>query len=231
MFNSLGVGMGLSIVCIATIVKLIFLPLQLLNAKHSYQVRRLGPDMNEFVNRIKKLNLSGNHLLAKKESERFAIFKKDNGLSGLGNMLKFSLNILQGFTLLVWACLMQKYTYKLEDYPQMISGGFFWFKDLTLSDPYFILPLLNSINIFLTILLNNQMTPNQVMVKGRRLMLLAPLLSFPIFTSLQSGMILYFVTMTSINTLVLFIIKSKHFQKYNNIDNIPRNIALFKVVR
>ncbi len=193
-------------------------------------MKKLAPDLSDFHNRIKKLNLSGNHLLAKKETERFTLFKKENGLSGGMNTLKILLNVFQGFIFLVWACLMQKYTYKLEDYPQMITGGFLWFKDLTLTDPYFILPMLNVVGVFFLILCNNQAPPNQVMVKARKMMLIFPFLSFPLLSCLQSGMMLYLCTMTGLNALFYVVTKTRYFRELNNIDNVSRNFLLYKVV-
>jgi YidC/Oxa1 family membrane protein insertase len=230
-FNNYGLSLGLSIVCLAAIIKLLFFPMHLFNIKHSYRMKLLAPDINEYTQRIKKLNLSGNHSLAKKENERFNQFKIDNGLTGSSNTVKLFLNLFQGFTFFVFACLMQKYTYKLEDYPQMITGGFLWFSDLTLSDPYFILPLLNVTFLFFNILLNNQMAPQQMMVKSRKIILIIPFLSFPVLTSLQSGMLIYLVTMTGINAMTNFLVKTNYFKNWNNLESAPSNIAIYKVVR
>ena len=58
---------------------------------------------------------------------------------------------IQGLTLATWAGLVQRFSFTIEDYPEMINGGFFWFKDLSMTDPYFILPSLNVFFIFLNI--------------------------------------------------------------------------------
>lgn len=52
-------------------------------------------------------------------------------------------NLSQGGVLIIWAGLVQRFAFNIEDYPEMITGGFLWFKDLSVPDPYFILPLLN----------------------------------------------------------------------------------------
>ncbi len=51
----------------------------------------------------------------------------------------------------VWAGLVQRFSLNVEDYPEIMTGGFLWFKDLTLSDPYFIIPFINSFLIFMNI--------------------------------------------------------------------------------
>ena len=62
--------------------------------------------------------------------------------------------IFQGLALAVWAGLVQRFSFNVEDYPEMITGGFLWFKDLSVTDPYFILPIINSFLIFLNIYVN-----------------------------------------------------------------------------
>jgi hypothetical protein len=57
----------------------------------------------------------------------------------------------QGLTLATWAGLVQRFSFNIEDYPEMINGGLFWFKDLSMTDPYFILPLINVFFIYLNI--------------------------------------------------------------------------------
>jgi len=49
----------------------------------------------------------------------------------------------------MWAGLVQRFSFNLEDYPEMLTGGFLWFKDLSLPDPYFILPILNCMTILM----------------------------------------------------------------------------------
>ena len=66
--------------------------------------------------------------------------------------LKHLFNFVQLLILLSWAGLVQRFSLNVEDYPEVMTGGFFWFKDLTASDPYFILPMLNSFVILFTIL-------------------------------------------------------------------------------
>jgi membrane protein insertase Oxa1/YidC/SpoIIIJ len=59
------------------------------------------------------------------------------------------LNLFQGMILLCWTGLVQRFSFNVEDYPEMMTGGFLWFKDLSMTDPYLILPILNSVVIML----------------------------------------------------------------------------------
>lgn len=64
------------------------------------------------------------------------------------------LNLFQGMILLCWTGLVQRFSFNVEDYPEMMTGGFLWFKDLSMTDPYLILPILNSIVIMLNTYVN-----------------------------------------------------------------------------
>lgn len=55
-------------------------------------------------------------------------------------------------TLAVWAGLVQRFSLNIEDYPEIMTGGFLWFKDLTLSDPYFIIPFINAVFVLLNLI-------------------------------------------------------------------------------
>lgn len=62
-----------------------------------------------------------------------------------GSALRTVLTVSQGFIFMVWAGLVQRFSFTIEDYPEMLTGGFLWFKDLSMTDPYLLIPILNAI--------------------------------------------------------------------------------------
>ncbi len=110
-------------------------------------MRLINPEMRDAREKLTKLKQSGEQRLALIETEKLKKMQRDYGI--VSSFSQVFLNITQGFTVLVWAGLVQRFSFKVEDYPEMMTGGFLWFKDLSMTDPYFILPLLNSITIFL----------------------------------------------------------------------------------
>ncbi len=77
------------------------------------------------------------------ENEKWKKLQKEHGIKT--NFLTMGLNMFQGIILVCWAGLVQRFSFNVEDYPEMMTGGFLWFKDLSMSDPYLILPLINSL--------------------------------------------------------------------------------------
>ena len=71
--------------------------------------------------------------------------QKEHGIKT--NALTIALNLFQGLILVCWTGLVQRFSFNVEDYPEIMTGGFLWFKDLSMTDPFFLLPLFNSLII------------------------------------------------------------------------------------
>jgi len=52
------------------------------------------------------------------------------------------MSLMQIFCTFTFTTLIQRFCFHVEDYPEMTYGGFLWFKDLSVVDPYYILPLI-----------------------------------------------------------------------------------------
>lgn len=50
------------------------------------------------------------------------------------------LTFCQIFFTFTYTCLIQRFCFHVEDYPEITYGGFLWFKDLSVMDPFYILP-------------------------------------------------------------------------------------------
>ena len=155
-------------------------------------------------------------------------FKKLNGIN-IG-IFRSLLNISQVFILVVWAGIIQRFIFKLEDHPEMLTGGFFWFNDLTISDPYFILPLVNSLLIFFNFLYNTTTIPNTYFVKSRRQMMIMPFLSLPMFCTLPTGLVLYTFTSSLCQFLLLKGFHNSYIRQYTGELEFYANSKLSKVV-
>lgn len=57
------------------------------------------------------------------------------------NPVTHIMSFFQMFCTFTFTSLIQRFCYHVEDYPEMTYGGFLWFKDLSVIDPYYILPL------------------------------------------------------------------------------------------
>ena len=98
-----------------------------------------------------------------------------------------------------------RYILTLQDkHPELLYQGLFWFKDLTVQDPYCFLPILSAVLSYFNIsvsLVNLKMSmninsnPNPVMAKYGKYFKYFPFLSLPITVFFPSGLVLYWCSM------------------------------------
>ena len=139
--NSTGIGIGLSIVISVTLVRLIYLPINLKNFKLQNDEKLISEEVQEITATIKKLQQTKNSELAYKEQKKLLVLRDSFNIRN--SFLAKILTFYQMFLFASWTCLINRLIFNLEDYPEMIDGGMLWFKDLSMTDPYFILPIMN----------------------------------------------------------------------------------------
>lgn len=112
-------------------------------------MRLLNPEIQAIQENIKTHKLSKNQKSMILERQRLDdLYEKYQIKTTYFSKINM---ILQGSIFIIWASLIQRFTMKIQDYPEMLTGGFLWFKDLSMNDPYFILPLINSVANFFII--------------------------------------------------------------------------------
>jgi len=104
--------------------------------------RLLWTDQTDHQEKVQKLRKSGETQLVLIENEKWKKIQKEHGIKT--NALTIALNLFQGLILVCWTGLVQRFSFNVEDYPEIMTGGFLWFKDLSMTDPFFLLPLFNS---------------------------------------------------------------------------------------
>jgi len=112
-------------------------------------VRLIFPESMEHNEKIQRLKRAGETKLIQIETSNYNKFREKYGIRN--NPMLFLLALSQGAILASWAGLVQRFAYNVEDYPEMLTGGFLWFRDLSNIDPYFILPILNSVCLALNL--------------------------------------------------------------------------------
>jgi len=146
------------------------------------------------------------------------------------NPIIFLLSLAQGVVVGCWAGLVQRFSFNIEDYPEMINGGFLWFKDLSMTDPYFILPIINAILIEANLYMTNNAYSNNIMLKMRRWLFLPPILSLPIMCTLESGLLLYFTIFSFTQLLTMVYLNSDTTKRKLGILNYLPGSKLEKIV-
>lgn len=143
--HDLNLGMGLATVCLAILFRLLTIPLFVRSQKNLQLTRLIYPEMKESQEKIKQFRIKQQVDLIKVENLHIKKLKERHGITY--NPLTTLGMLFQGLVFITWSGLVQRFSFNVGDYPEMLNGGFFWFKDLSTTDPYFILPILNAISV------------------------------------------------------------------------------------
>lgn len=109
-------------------------------------------------------------------------------------------------------------------------GGIWWFTDLTVPDPYYILPCIACLTIYITLKLNTDMTLQQNKYM-QYIPLIVPMVIFPFMISFPAALPCYWTTTNLFSLAQASILKTKIVKKYFDIPEIyepPKQPEEFK---
>ncbi len=163
---------GLAIIFVTLIIKLIFFPLSAASYKSMANMRRLSP-------RLKALKERYGDDRQKMSQAMMEIYKKEK-INPLGGCLPILVQI-PVFISLYWVL--------LESVELRQSPFFLWISDLSTKDPYYVLPVLMGISMFIQQKLNPPaMDPIQ-----QKVMQALPIIFTAFFAFFPAGLVLYWV--------------------------------------
>jgi len=163
---------GASILLLTLMVKLVFYPLSATSYKSMARMKKLGP-------RMKTLKERYGDDKQKFQQEMMAIYKKEK-VNPLGGCLPIVIQI-PVFIALYWVLLE---SVELRQAPFAL-----WIRDLSIPDPYYVLPILMGASMFGQMLLNP--TPPDPMQK--KIMMALPVVFTVFFLWFPAGLVLYWV--------------------------------------
>jgi YidC/Oxa1 family membrane protein insertase len=170
--HSVVANWGLAIICLTIIVKSLLYPLSAASFRSMAKMRKLQPEMAKLKERY------GDD--RQQFSQAMMDLYKKEGANPLGGCLPILLQ-MPVFLALYWT-LME--SVELRQAPFML-----WITDLSAMDPYFILPILMGISMFLTQMLQPE-PPDPVQAKVFKMM---PIMFTFFFLWFPSGLVLYWL--------------------------------------
>lgn len=183
--NNIISNWGVSIILVTLMVKLLFFHLSSISYQSMSKMKNLQPRLNIL-------------------KERYKDDKKMFGQAVLDLYKKEKVNPLSGClpVLIQIPVFISLYYVLLESIELRHAHFFLWIKDLSSKDPYYILPIIMSLTIFIQQKLNPAVQdPLQAKV-----MMFLPFVFLLIFLQFQSGLILYWIVNNILSILQQFII-------------------------
>ena len=182
-FHTMGAPWWLSIAILTVIVRSLLFPLTIKQVKSMRAMQDLKPEMDRLRAKYKDNKQRQQEELMKLYQER-----KVNPLGGcLPLLVQMPIFITMYYVIRSFD----------QTHPSFASGGILWFKDLTVGDPFYILPVLSAV----TMLAASEITAKNVDPQQRWLMRLLPV-GFTVFLlQFPAGLFMYWIT-SNLVTLV-----------------------------
>ena len=170
---------GLCIILLTFFIKIILFPLTYSSTKSMAKMQDIQPKVKALRSKYKKAKQDIGQ--RRKMNEEMMKLYKEHGINPAGGCLPLLLQIpvFWGF----WRLLVASVEFRQSPF-------IFWIKDLSISDPIYITPILMG----LTQYISQKMTPTSGDPTQQKMMLIMPVMMTFLFMSFPSGLILYWLT-------------------------------------
>ncbi len=186
-FHGWGAPWWFSIVMLTVVVRTLLFPLTFRQVKNMRKMQELKPDMDEIRARHKDDSRKQQQEIMKLYQER-----KVNPLGGcLPLVVQIPIFIVLYYTIK-----------KFEALESFTGGGLLWFKDLTVADPYFILPIV----YVLTMMASQHWTLQYTAPQQKQLMRILPIVFGFFLMRFPAGLFVYWISSNIITFIQNYVI-------------------------
>lgn len=190
-----------SIVIVTVVVRMLLTPLVIIAQRNAAVMQKVMPEMQVLQTKITEARQMGNAMETARHSQDLMLLMRTNNFNPLKNML----------VPLAQAPIFMSFFFGLRrminvPVDSLHTGGLFWFTDLTLADPYYILPILTSATLYLTIHFGtdgNMVTGNQQIAYYA--LRTVPVVMFPFIMYFPAGMVVYWATSNTISLVQVLV--------------------------
>jgi YidC/Oxa1 family membrane protein insertase len=174
-FHAWGAPWWLAIVMLTVVVRTLLFPLTVRQVKSMRKMQELKPDMDE-------IRVMYKHDQRKQQEEIMKLYR-EREVNPLGGCLPIFVQIP--------IFLVLYYTIKeFEHLESFRTGGLLWFQDLTVADPFFLLPLA----YVLTMMASQELTIRYTAPQQQRLMRVLPILFGFFLMRFPAGLFVYWIS-------------------------------------
>lgn len=197
---STGMPWAVGIALTTVLLRATMLPLIVKSMRNNVKLTNIGPEMQLLAERLKAAGKSGDKSATALYSSKLQKLMEDNDCHPLRSFVP----ILVQMPLFISVFFAIR---KMAELPveSLKHGGYLWFTDLTLQDPYYALPFIASCTMFLSIELGSEgVKHSQPMVKN--LLRAMPFVLLPVSASFPTGLFMYWISanLISLSQVLLF---------------------------
>ncbi|KAL3107650.1 hypothetical protein niasHT_018848 [Heterodera trifolii] len=125
-----------TIIATTVTLRLLFFPIPVNMRRMMALHQKYAPELKEFTDKMQKASREGNNALSMQIMWEQRDFMNQKGIKMMKNL---PLMLANGAVFMTMFCALKKLAN--SKYPGFQDGGVFWFPDLTVGDPYWLLPL------------------------------------------------------------------------------------------
>ena len=175
-FHALGAPWWLSIVLLTLMVRAFLFPLTVKQAKNARAMQELKPEMEEVRRKHKNDR--------QKQQEAIMELYKERRMNPLAGFLPLLVQIP------VFITMYRVIRHFEETLQGFDSGGLFWFTDLTMADPYFVLPVVSASILVVA----GGVSARNINPAQKRMMLFLPVGFTAFIARFPAGLFVYWIT-------------------------------------
>jgi len=192
-----------AIACSTICIRIMLFPLVIKAQKQTANIANCGPTMTVLQANFSQARTAGNPMDAAKAHHELNDFMKRNDVNPLKAMIvpmcqvPIFISVFMGLR-------------KMANLPveSMSYGGIWWFTDLTVADPYYLLPLLTAGTLLVTIELGtDSMRSGQLSHSMKWFMRAMPCIMFPFMMNFPTAMLCYWFSSNSFSFAQMMFLK------------------------
>uniref|UniRef100_A0AAF5RX91 60Kd inner membrane protein n=1 Tax=Wuchereria bancrofti TaxID=6293 RepID=A0AAF5RX91_WUCBA len=217
----------LTVICATISLRLMMIFVPIASHRLMARVQLYKKEIDDFKEIVESAQRSGNFLQTMEAQKELKDFLKTKDIKLYRQFIFMSLN---------GAIFMTQFiaVKKMADvaFPGMSTGGLYWFKDLTVPDPYYLLPLVSAITVAAVFKIGaetggtNQGVSPQIQ---KMLTRIGPIIVFACSTKVSSVIALYWCTSNMISVMFSGIFKIPSVRAFLKIPQLPsKQVQLYK---
>ncbi|XP_018017967.1 mitochondrial inner membrane protein OXA1L isoform X3 [Hyalella azteca] len=182
-----------AIAAVTVAFRLLMSPLVLMAQRNAAQLHNVSPQMQVLQMKITEARESGDQLQVSRYTNELMVFMKEKNVNPLKSMI---VPIAQApIFISMFVGLRRCAALPVASFT---TGGLWWFSDLTVADPYYILPILTSITMYATIKIGTEVGRVQASGDSSRIMFAVlefmPLAMLPFMIKFPAAVLCYWMS-------------------------------------
>ncbi|XP_047741009.1 membrane protein insertase YidC isoform X2 [Hyalella azteca] len=182
-----------AIAAVTVAFRLLMSPLVLMAQRNAAQLHNVSPQMQVLQMKITEARESGDQLQVSRYTNELMVFMKEKNVNPLKSMI---VPIAQApIFISMFVGLRRCAALPVASFT---TGGLWWFSDLTVADPYYILPILTSITMYATINIGTEVGRVQASGDSSRIMFAVlefmPLAMLPFMIKFPAAVLCYWMS-------------------------------------